>query len=50
MEEFKEKLNIKYTIPLKESKFQDIIDFSIVNVAIAKNRFVWKPRPMKSST
>ena len=41
MKEFEEKLNVKYTIPLKESNFQHIIDISIVNVAIAKNRFVY---------
>ena len=41
MKEFEEKLNVKYTIPLKESNFQHIIDISIVIVAIAKNRFVY---------
>ena len=41
MKEFEEKLNVKYTIPLKESNCQHIIDISIVNVAITKNRFVY---------
>ena len=41
MKEVEEKLNVKYTIPLKEANFQNIIDISIVNVSITKNRFVY---------